>query len=110
MANDEKLRQLAMDIVDGKVYTSDQIPDANFARMIRLVFMPVGLLDQEAIKSLQDDDITMFYEYFSAAGSRSINGLPMFTTIRYLNRDDHKRLGVFVKRYIEMKQQFTDNT
>jgi hypothetical protein len=98
----EDLKQLAKDIWAGTVFTDRHIQDFN---IVPMVFMPLAL---GAIGDLSEEDakdVGMIYEYLSEAGPRSINGYPMFTSCRLLNKDDTKKVWSLyeeVKKMMEL--------
>jgi hypothetical protein len=63
--------------------------------------MVLALSDKEQLKELQKLDIGMFYEYMDKAGPRSINGMPCFFSVQYLNRGDFEK---FIIKYKEVKE------
>ncbi len=66
---DQELKELAIDIFEGKVFTDRHIPEEE-ERGLLMVFMPLAL---GAGKDWTEDDyksIGMFYEYMDQAGPR----------------------------------------
>ena len=107
--SDAELKQLAMDIVDGKVFTDKHIPD-NQQHMLTRVFIPLMLGGLEQIN--QDgllDNVGMIYEYYSEAGPRGINGMPIFMSFRYLTVADAKRTFEFYDDYLKLKASFYES-
>ena len=98
-----------MDIVDGKVFTDKHIPD-NQQHMLTRVFIPLMLGGLEQIN--QDgllDNVGMIYEYYSEAGPRGINGMPIFMSFRYLTVADAKRTFEFYDDYLKLKASFYES-
>ena len=83
----EELKQLAIDIRAGKVFTDRHVPDEASSMMSR-VFMPLMFMSEEQIADLMKEPIGLIYEYLDNAGPRSINGYPGFFSMRILHRDD----------------------
>lgn len=84
----DELKQLAWDIYGGAVFT-----DRHLGRPedITMVFMVLGMMERKQLLQLQRKDRPgMFYEYLSAAGPRSINGMPMFFSVQLLHPEDTK--------------------
>lgn len=96
--SDNDLKQLAIDIAEGLVFTSDNIKDNSYLDM---VFMPLLFLNNDQRKELAEKKPAFFYEYIDKASPRSINGMPCFTSFRYLPSSDLKRLNEFYERYTE---------
>jgi hypothetical protein len=101
---DAELRQLAMDIVENKVFT-DRHLNENEASMLGQVFMPIIFMSEEQTKKVFED-VGMVYEYYSEAGPRGINGLPVFMTVRFLSSDESNRIAPMIKTIQEFKRQF----
>lgn len=71
-----QLNQIAMDAVNGNIFTSNQAREHS-----KMVFLPLALMAfQEASAAL--DDVAMIYEYISDAGPRSVNGMPSFMSFK----------------------------
>lgn len=96
---DEEIKELAKAIWAGQVFTSMHLKNPEDTSR---VFMILGLMSGEQIKSLQDERISFVYEYLDEAGPRSINGLPMFLSAKYLNVDDHQRVDVEYNKILEV--------
>ncbi len=101
---DVELRQLALDYVDGKMFTDKQIPEYD-QHLIFSIFMPLTFIKDDQWKEFVKD-LGMVYEYFDQAGMRSINGYPMFMSLRYLNREDTEKLRGYVDKLIDQRQAF----
>jgi hypothetical protein len=104
--SDAELKQIAMDLYDGLIYTDRHIPDnENVAR----VFLPIML---GAFSNIVEEDLNkvgMVFEYMSQAAPRSINGMPSFFSFQMLKREDVDRLIVFHDEYKKLKDQFKGN-
>lgn len=85
--NDTKdLKQIAKDMYAGKIFCDRQISNA---KDIPMVFMPIMFMKKE---ELEKQDIYFIYEYLSEAGPRSINGMPMFTSCYFLNKENFEKM------------------
>lgn len=79
---DEELNDLAVGIVKGETYC------VNDSEAVRLSFGHIiGMMD-EPFDAETREQIGAFYEDFSKAGPRSINGYPMFFSLNILHIDD----------------------
>lgn len=94
--SDEELKQLAIDIAEEKVFTSDSVKDD----YLDMVFMPLLFLNNAQRKDLAEKKPAFFYEYIDRASPRSVNGMPCFMSFRYLPSSDLKRLNEFYTRYV----------
>ena len=65
--------------------------------MLRSVFMPLALMDEETAKKLAERDVSMIYERMDKAGGLAVNGYPTFMSMQFLTRDEVDRLSVFLK-------------
>lgn len=102
------LKQLAIDLAEGKVFSSswifENLPDDQHPNTMRMVFMPLGLMEREDAKEFLED-CGMIYEHLHKAGPRSVNGLPMFMSMNKLTRKETNQLKVYFKKYLEMKEK-----
>lgn len=79
----EDLKQIAIDLQAGRIFTNRHIPNPNDIGMVFMVLMFMDQKDQYIPES-----IGLVFEYYSKAMPRSINGMPMFTSMHYLNIED----------------------
>lgn len=99
---DKELKQLAIDLAEGKIFTSLQIEKEDIAK----VFLAL-LLGAFADKTEDEmKDIGILYEYMDKAAPRSINGLPCFFSFHYLGIDDSRKLLEFHEEYEKVKNSF----
>jgi len=98
----EELKQIAMDLVDGKIFTDRSI-DQTDSRLFASIFMPVmfGCFNDKDINT-----VGLVYEYLSEAGPRSINGYPIFMSLRMLNREDTQIMSEMAQKYDKLKTEF----
>ncbi len=89
---DEQLKQLAIDIHAGNVYTDMHIQDMSD---LPSVFTPIilGAFNGETKESLKE--LGMVYEYLDKAGPRSINGLPSFFSMKVLSIEQANKVKAF---------------
>ena len=97
---EESIKEVAIGIHHGKIFTSQHCARPED---IRLVFMPLVFMEQEQLDSLVADKISVFFEYMSEAGSRSINGNPSFFSLQMLNEDDWARVFTKVEKLKELE-------
>lgn len=93
---DLEIRQLALDVVEHRVFTDRHGEDALDA------FLPIKLGALSNMKPEDLDEWGMVYEYMTQAGSRSCNGRPMFLSFRVLHRDD---MPIFFEHYKALTAQ-----
>lgn len=100
---DAELRKLAMDIHDGKVFTSGNIQNPSDLPM---VFMVIALGGFANLSKEEAENIGLIYEYMDKAGPRSINGNPCFMSCRTLTKKETERLNQYYLAYKGLKDQF----
>jgi len=91
---DDKLREFVLALCDNRIFTSAHLRQHEI-QMTSMVFMPLALgmfrdhteKEMDALKA----SIGVFYEYYTEAGPRSVNGLPMFMSVRMLCKSDWER-------------------
>jgi len=105
---DDELRQLAVDIVSGLVFTSAHIREEDLNNLLGMVFMPILFMDEHSRKELVANEIHTIYEYYSEAGPRAINGKPIFMSCRMLNRTDSQKVWSMMKRFEKKTTDFLD--
>ncbi len=92
--DNEKLRKLAADMIEGKVLLSNQVPKD----LVPMVFMPLALADKGTIAKMKEQDVVEIYEYYDQAGSQGINGYPMFFSMRSITAEDWDALQPIHKK------------
>ncbi len=100
----DELKQIAVDLFHGKLFTDRHIPK-NEPNGMLMVFMPLGLMEPKDLKKLQDDPPGMIFEYINKAGPRSINGLPGFFSFQMLSQDDTKTVLEMYKKLEEAQKE-----
>ena len=94
----EELKQLAVDINAGKVFTNAHVPEGE---KIEVVFLPIALGALSGWTPDQAKDIGLIYEYLSEATPMTVNGMPGFISMQLLNRGDTDRLWALMKKIEE---------
>ena len=100
---DAELRQLALDIVGGSVFTDRHVPDHDKG-ILGSIFMPLMLMSDEQRQELVDNDVTLLYEYLSQANNMGINGYPSFMSMQYLTNTEVGTLYKYVEELKEFQQ------
>jgi len=87
MKNKDKkeLKQIAVDILAGRIFTDRDIPESH---SIESHFMVLAFMKTEQIEKLLKDPPGLIYEYISKAMSRAVNGLPVFSSMQMLSQHD----------------------
>ena len=102
---EQELEQLAQDWVAGRIFTSLDIDlTRESVDMVRAIFMPFAFLSAESMLKLKEQNVVFFYEYMDKAGSRSVNGYPIFVSMKYLSEDDGKAVITKAREISEFLQ------
>lgn len=100
---DDELRDLAIEIVEERVFIARSKPAVENAFGIVLSF-----LDREALEDA--DEWGMLYERYAKAGPRFVNGYPVFYSFKVLHMDDAEPLLEHMTAYqqtvIQVKTNF----
>lgn len=92
--SDEELKQLAVDIVDGKVWTDRHGADSFL--IAKLAGLPAGTW--------------MIYEYLTQAGPLAVNGCPTFLSCRIVWKEESEKLIKYFDEYKALKDSFKKST
>lgn len=101
--NSKELKQIAIDLFDGKIFCDQQL---NSSRDLSMVFLPLILGALKGFGKEELEDIGMIYEYIGKAMPRSINGYPIFSSMRILKKQDLKIMMEHFEAYKKLKEQF----
>jgi len=101
--SDKNIRELALGLMSGSVFC-DRMLDS--PRDMSMVFMPLAFMDKPAIDGLikllepkeEGGPHGMIYEWMGKAGPRSINGMPIFTSLQTLSADDVARVDAMIDK------------
>ena len=85
--SDDELRKFVLGLCDGSLFTMFDCPQI----MIPMVFMPIALGAFAGYVAEDMAEVGCVYEYYSEAGPRSINGLPVFASFKLVHIDDWRR-------------------
>lgn len=99
---EKELTQLAKDIVNNLVFTSNHI-NPNENDLIGNIFMPLLLGATSDMSQGQINDIGMIYEYYkNNSGGWAINGYPTFFSCRFISKHDAKIIWEKVAKIEEL--------
>lgn len=97
----ELLRKVAIDWVDGKIFTNLDYGSNNMGFM---TIMLGGLGGKYNVAT-----IGLVYEYLDKAGHISVNGMPQFFSHRMLNRRDARKVLDMAKKYVKRKRELEES-
>lgn len=101
---EEKLKELGKDLWANNIFTSLHIRERDI-HMASSIFMPLIFLERTPECRADMDNWGMFFEYTDKAGPRSINGYPIFMSMRILTKTDTDK----VQKYYEDVKEAMDN-
>jgi len=96
--NEKELKQLAIDIVENKVFGTWQMNENDLSHM-HIVFMPLIAISDETKQEMRSNNTIHLYEYYDKAGPRSVNGMPCFFSFRSISKDDWDKVLKYAKEY-----------
>lgn len=104
---DEELKQIAKDLYAGKIFTDRHLKQHEMS-MLNFVFMPLAFLNEkekeEFRATAKAGQFGLIYEYIDKALPRSINGLPMFTSMRLLSKDDTEKVNEYYESVVKVME------
>lgn len=100
---DQQIRKLAIDIAAGQVFGSWQVGNV---RDLGMVFMVLALGGEELHESLKVNRTVHVYEYLCEAGPRSVNGMPIFMSMRRVSESEWAKLVPLMQRLEKRQQAF----
>lgn len=103
-----ELKQIAVDLAEGHIFSNIHLGEHN-KHMLQSVFMVMIFLDEKARKDMEEKDIVFVYEYISKAGPTSINGLPVFMSMRMMGKEDFHDMWIEYNKYVEMRTNFLED-
>jgi hypothetical protein len=86
--SNKELVKLAQDIKGNLIFHSNMLDNLG---LIHSVFMPLALMEHEELVKIAPH-VGLFYEYLTESGPRTINGYPIFTSVRMIHREDIPKL------------------
>lgn len=86
--SDAELRAFVVECCSGQIFTSAHITDPE---LLGMVFMPITFGAFENARREYLEEIGVVWERMSAAGPRSINGMPCFFSMHIMHKDDWDR-------------------
>lgn len=98
MRSKQELEQIAVDYRAGRIFTDR---DCNTVEEVTLCFMPLTLMTRAQMDGLKAQKPGLIYEYYDAAGPRSINGRPCFTSFRFLTEEEAAAVVVLTRQLAE---------
>ncbi len=103
MYTEKDLKQIAVDLAEGKIFSNFHLRDQND---LTGTFMVMLFMEPDQLKKLADEEIMFIYEYMDKANPLSVNGMPTFFSMHYMNKYDFAIMYNEYQRYVKMRQEF----
>jgi len=103
---DAVLKEIALGILEGHIFCDRQIVNKDDTPM---VFMILALMDDATAKQLKHQNICLLYEYINKSGPMGVNGMPVFMSMRCLNKEDTEKMFVYYQEAEKMRDSFLNN-
>ncbi len=97
-------REIAIGIFNGSIFTSAQIEKKDM-NLFPSIFFVLMLMEKKQRDEIISGDIGVFWEYMNKASPRSINGYPMFASVRTLNKADWEDVRKMVLKLTEASKE-----
>ncbi len=94
------LAAFVRDACENRIYLMTQAPP----HMVRMIFLPVALGAFAGWPREKVEEIGMIYEYWDKAMNSSINGQPIFSSMRLLHADDWEKAHKAIVRALERRK------
>ncbi len=107
--DNKELKKIAMDLVDGKIFTDRHFRQGEAERMAQLVFMPLALMDEQQVPLFMAEQPHLIYEYYDKAGPRAVNGYPIFFSMQWLRKDETFIMFKHYDKLAEIKKAFMED-
>lgn len=101
--DEQELKKLAIDIAENKVFGTFNLDSHNFS-IVGSVFMPLVFMSDKDLNELKT--YAHIYEYLHAAGPITINGFPMFFSMRVISQEDWAKVFDYLTAYEKQKAEF----
>lgn len=103
---EQELKQLALDIADGKVFGSWMIPEEEQEAVLPAVFMPLAF----GASQKMGEDVCSLYGYYADSKKQTVAGYPIFfNRMMVLTKSDLEILNPILEQLREMRKTFLES-
>lgn len=99
MTRDERV-QFVLNYLNGQVFTDRDVPSA---KLLPMVFMPIGFGMFDDWEESDIEKVGCIWQFLSEAGSRGINGCPMFFSAHLMHCEDFERCAAAITKELERR-------
>lgn len=97
--SNNKIKELALNIYKDNVFTNIGLSEND----VRTVFQVINFFDEETFKFITENPPGLIYEYMSKMSPTLVNGLPIFSSVRFVSQEDtikvFEKLNVLINIY-----------
>lgn len=101
---DEEVKQIALDLHRGKIFTDRHISDDDDGFKLERVFFVLGMLKPEQMDAIKADPPGLIFEYIEKAGPRGFGNLPMFFSMQMLSQEDTTKMFAIYNKLREAEE------
>ena len=99
MRTNEELKQIALDLIDGKIFCNRHCENPADH------FYPLLFANDKEFEQMKIDKIDFIFEYIDQAEPTMVNGKPVFMSMNTLTWEESKIMFEFYHRLGPMKEQ-----
>lgn len=99
--SDEDLRAFVDGAVSGRLFTSVQVTNGT---LLPLVFLPVSMGVFAGWTKEELENVGVIWEWCDVSMPRTINGMPIFMSMRLMNKADWQRALTAIQQEIERRK------
>lgn len=108
MKTPKELKEIAVGIVEGNIFSSLSIPPGEADNLIHLIFMPLIFLTDEQREELIAKKPAVIFAHLKDAGPRAVNGYPIFMNMEVLGREEADQLVKYMEEYVSWRSGFIE--
>lgn len=105
----QELKQIAMDLLDDKIFSDRHLREGEAPTMMQMIFMPLVFMDEQQMPLFLAQRPNFIFEYTDKAGPRSVNGYPIFFSMQYLNEEESKIMFDYYDKFVETKKKLMED-
>lgn len=101
---DDQMREFVLGYVDGKIFTSANIPENQLETLLCVVFMPLKFGALKGISKKDRNNIGILWQWIARALPRGVNGFPIFTSAQLMSKADWERASKAIGKEQERRK------
>ena len=99
------LRKFVRSYCDGQIFTSADEPGRTvekWASNVRMSFLPAAM---GALEGVELSDLGVLWEYHKESLPRGINGMPMFMSVKMMNKADWETVKGAIEKELKRREE-----